>query len=401
MIFIRVFLPFAFGYFLSYALRVVNAVIHTDLQKDLSLDAADLGLLTSTYFLTFAIFQLPLGVLLDRYGPRRTEAALLVIAAAGAILFASAQSVSTLIAGRALIGLGVSACLMGAFKAFVMWFPRERIPVMNGYQMTAGGLGALIATAPVEAALNFTDWRGVFYAFAALTFAAAVAIYLMVPEKQSEQPVESHGKQLGEMISVFSDPRFLRIAPLAVMSQASFLSIHGLWAGPWLRDIGGLSRGETANALMLITIALIAGFLTMGHLTSFLQRHGFRPATVAVTAMSLFMGVQVMLALNVTVAIIPIWMLFGFTASSGVLCYALLTHSFPTNLAGRVVTALNLPVFVIAFAGQWGTGLIINLWPVAADGGYHPQGYQVGFGLLLGLQVIALFWYLFYGKARD
>ncbi|MDH5749281.1 MAG: MFS transporter, partial [Rhodospirillales bacterium] len=169
MIFIRVFLPFAFGYFLSYALRVVNAVIHTDLQKDLSLDAADLGLLTSTYFLTFAIFQLPLGVLLDRYGPRRTEAALLVIAAAGAILFASAQSVSTLIAGRALIGLGVSACLMGAFKAFVMWFPRERIPVMNGYQMTAGGLGALIATAPVEAALNFTDWRGVFYAFAALT----------------------------------------------------------------------------------------------------------------------------------------------------------------------------------------------------------------------------------------
>ena len=167
MILFRVFVPFALGYFLSYLYRVVNAVIAPDLVRDVGLDANHLGLLTSAYFLTFAAFQLPLGILLDRLGPRRTEAALLLIAAAGAFVFASAESAAGLIAGRALIGLGVSACLMAAFKAFVVWFPSQRLPLVNGCQMAAGGLGALAATAPVEAALAFTDWRGVFLVSAA------------------------------------------------------------------------------------------------------------------------------------------------------------------------------------------------------------------------------------------
>ncbi|MFB0991074.1 MAG: MFS transporter, partial [Rhodospirillales bacterium] len=90
----RVFLPFAFGYFLSYLLRVVNAVIGPDLVDELHFDASELGLLTSAYFLAFALFQLPLGILLDRYGPRRTEASLLIVAACGAFVFALAESLS-------------------------------------------------------------------------------------------------------------------------------------------------------------------------------------------------------------------------------------------------------------------------------------------------------------------
>ena len=128
MIFLRVFIPFALGYFLSYLFRVVNNVIAPDLVADLGLDAADLGLLTSTYFLTFAAFQLPLGILLDRFGPRRTEAALLVFAGLGAFLFAIAESTIGLIVGRAFIGFGVSACLMAAFKAFGMWVAPGRTP---------------------------------------------------------------------------------------------------------------------------------------------------------------------------------------------------------------------------------------------------------------------------------
>ncbi len=88
MILARVFVPFACGYFLSYLYRVINAVIAPDLVAELRLDAAELGFLTSTYFLTFALFQLPLGMLLDRFGPRRTEAALLMFAALGAFVFA-------------------------------------------------------------------------------------------------------------------------------------------------------------------------------------------------------------------------------------------------------------------------------------------------------------------------
>ena len=123
---LKVFLPFAAGYFLSYLYRVVNAVISTDLVADIGVGPSALGLLTATYFISFASFQLPLGVILDRFGPRRTESILLLFAAAGAYIFSQAQSLAGLITGRAFIGFGVSACLMAAFKAYTLWFsPRE------------------------------------------------------------------------------------------------------------------------------------------------------------------------------------------------------------------------------------------------------------------------------------
>ncbi len=180
---LRMFLPFAAGYFLSYLYRTINAVLSPHLVAELGLDATDLGLLTSVYFLTFAAFQLPLGMLLDRFGPRRVEATLLLFAAAGAGLFAVSSHATELIIGRALIGLGVSACLMASFKAFVLWFPAARLPAVNGWLLAAGGLGALVATAPVEAALRLTDWRGLFVILAGLSFAVAAALLWVVPER--------------------------------------------------------------------------------------------------------------------------------------------------------------------------------------------------------------------------
>jgi sugar phosphate permease len=123
---LRIFLPFAGGYLLSYLFRSVNAVIAPDLSQALQLDARELGLLTSVYFLGFALTQIPLGILLDRFGPRRVEAVLLVVAAIGALVFAGSADLGQLIAGRALIGVGVSVCLMAAFKAFASWFAAER-----------------------------------------------------------------------------------------------------------------------------------------------------------------------------------------------------------------------------------------------------------------------------------
>ncbi|HMV55144.1 MAG TPA: MFS transporter, partial [Rhodocyclaceae bacterium] len=119
----RLFLPFAAGYYLSYLLRTVNAVISPDLTRELGLSAADLGLLTGAYFFSFAVAQIPVGVALDRYGPRRVEASLLVLAAIGALLFAFGQTLLQLAVARALIGFGVSACLMAALKAFSQWYP--------------------------------------------------------------------------------------------------------------------------------------------------------------------------------------------------------------------------------------------------------------------------------------
>ena len=146
---LRLFLPFAAGYFLSYLLRNVNAVIAPELTRELGVSAADLGLLTSAYLVAFGSFQLPLGVLLDRYGPRRVEAVLLLIAAAGSACFALGTNLTELALARAAIGLGVCACLMAAYKAFSVWYPAERLPSLNAAVMVAGGLGALVATTPL------------------------------------------------------------------------------------------------------------------------------------------------------------------------------------------------------------------------------------------------------------
>ncbi len=389
---LRVLVPFAFGYFLSYLYRVVNAVIASDLASELGVDPSELGLLTAAYFLTFAAAQLPLGVLLDRFGPRLVEAVLLIFAGIGAFVFASAGSITGLVVGRALIGFGVSACLMAAFKAFVIWFPAPQLPLINGLQMAAGGFGALTATAPVEASLRLIDWRGVFVCLGILTLAVAGSVFLVVPEKKRENPTSRLREQVRGILQVFDSVVFWRIAPLTMMSQAAFMSIQGLWAGPWLRDVAGLDRTGVANTLLLTAVAMVAGFIVLGALTERLSRVGVSPIVVAVLGMAAFMTVQLLVVLEVTAWVLPVWMLFGFTGTTGIISYASLSQSFPAHLSGRVSTGLNLLVFVAAFAGQWGIGATIDLWPKTAGGGYAPPGYQAGFTMMLGLQVAALIW---------
>ena len=169
-----VFLPFAAGYYLSYLFRSINAPISVHLTSDLALGAADLGLLTSVYFLTFAAAQIPIGVLLDRYGPRRIQSVLLLVAAAGAVLFGMAETFVGLVIARAMIGLGVAAALMAGLKAIVLWFPRERVALINSYMIMLGTLGAVTATAPIEHLLDWVGWRGLFELLAAVTAACAM-----------------------------------------------------------------------------------------------------------------------------------------------------------------------------------------------------------------------------------
>jgi MFS family permease len=391
---LRVFLPFAFGYFLSYLYRVVNAVIAPDLVTDIGLDAATLGLLTSAYFLTFGLFQLPLGILLDRFGPRRTEAVLLLFAALGAIVFAGAESATGLTIGRAFIGLGVSACLMGAFKAFVLWFPSERLPLVNGLQMAAGGLGALTGTAPVEAALQLTSWRGVFVLLAIVTVTAAVVIFIVVPERRAPSGGTSVDEQLRGVAAVFSSRVFWQITPWTVAQQVTFLSVQSLWVGPWLRDVGGLDRVTVATYLAFVAAAMIAGFIVLGTAAERLSRLGIRPMSVAAVGMTIFMLLQAAIALEWTPFVLQVWMLFGFFGTTSIIPYAVLSQSFAPELAGRVITGLNLLVFLGAFSAQWGIGALIDLWPRTADGGYAPAGYRTALLVMFAIQAVAMLWYI-------
>lgn len=393
----RILAPFAFGYFLSYLFRTVNAVIAPDLTRELGLGANALGLLTSAYLLSFAAAQLPLGIVLDRIGPRRTEAALLLVAAAGALMFALAQGLTALFVGRVLIGLGVSACLMAGFKACVDWFARERLPFVNGIQMAAGGLGAMAATAPVEVMASSVGWRSVFLVLAALCVIAAASIYLVVPRDRDSEVLgpTSLRASFSGLGAVLRSSLFWRVAPLTVVSEATFMAIIGLWAGPWLRDVGGHDRVAAADLLLGVAAAMVAGFLLMGLAADRLARFRISSLAVAVAGISLF--ALTLAAIVATASGAPVlWLAFGFFGTSGILPYAALSQRFPAALAGRLNTTLNVLVFTAAFAAQWGMGAIIALWPKEAGGGYALAGYRAAFAVMLGLLGLGLVWFACY-----
>jgi MFS family permease len=398
---LRIFIPFASGYFLSYLFRVVNAVIAPDLTRELTLGPADLGLITASYFVAFASFQLPLGVILDRFGPRRVEAILLLFAGIGAFVFAKAGTLPGLIVGRALIGFGVSACLMAAFKAYVLWFPKSQLPLINGCNLSAGGLGALMGTAPVEASLGLVGWRGVFGILGGVALLVALCIFFIVPEtgREGQRERATLRDQIKGIGQVFQSPVFWRIAPLSTMVQATFMSIQGLWAGPWLRDVAGMNRSQVAHLLFFVAAAMVCGFLFLGALIGRLSRRGVKPMHSTALGMSLFMAFQIPIMLGVKDLAWPLWILFGFLGTSGVTSYAALNQIFPVHLTGRVNTGLNLLVFVTAFAAQWGIGALIQLWPVTPEGRFNPSGYGAGLGVMFFLETLALLWFVFFRPA--
>jgi sugar phosphate permease len=395
MLFARLYFPLALGYAISYFYRNANAIIEGNLVRELGLGPADLGLVTSVYFISFAAFQLPLGVLLDRYGPRRTESILLLFAALGAVLFARAESLSGLIVGRLLIGLGVSACLMAAFKAYVLWFSSDRLAMINGLQMVAGGLGALGATIPLQNALSYTDWRGVFMGLAVITVIASICLWVFLPEKErTDEKLPSLKLQLKEMGQVFRSRIFWGIAPLAAISQGANMAIHGLWMKPWLRDVTGLSADNAAQLLFAMTLAFIGGFLTLGLIAEKLtQIYDIGLISISVFGMTLFLFVQGTMIYGGLGSPLILVILLGFFGTASILVYAGYAQIFPKNLSGRVSTMQNLLVFMGAFILQWGFGAIIEQWPATVSG-YDPASYQAAIGVLVFLQAAGLIWYL-------
>ena len=384
--------PFACGYFLSYFIRNVNAVIAPDLVREFHLGASDLGLLTSVYFLSFALFQPLLGVLLDRFGPRRVEGSLLLVAAAGALLFAWSGGIPLLIAGRGLIGLGVSACLMAGFQANALWFSRKRLAALNGWVLAAGGFGAVFATAPVEWALQWVDWRILFTVVAAAFAVNSGLIFGLVPERRTAAAHTTIKEQFKGFRQIGKSREFWRIAPLAMFSQSVFMSLQGLWAAGWMKDVGGFARGEIAHYLLLAAIGMVMGHMTMGNLASRLDRAGIAPSYVVGVGVGGAILVHTALVLGYTETQPLIWLLFGFLGTAGTVSFAILAHAFPVSMAGRANTALNLMIFVTSFLMQWGIGIVINLYP-AGGGRYTPEGYALAFGVTTVLQAAALFWF--------
>jgi MFS family permease len=397
-----VFCPFAAGYFLSFFFRFVNAVIAKDLARDFSLTSSDLGFLTATYFLTFAAFQLPLGVLLDRFGPRRVLAALYCIAGAGALVFGLAQDFSTLSLGRALIGLGVSGGLMGAIKAFTLWFPLSQLATLNGLYLAAGGIGGLTATAPVEALLGPLGWRALFVGLAAMSVAAATLIFFVVPEKRLPGEGQTLGAQIAGFGAIFGSADFWRIALPLVVCHATYQALQGLWLAPWMHDVAGLPRAAVANALLAAAVAYTVGSVFFGVASDRLARAGLSRMTVYKIGLAISLAAFAAIGAGVGAGsggqsvkpdftLVALLALYGFTAISAALAYALLTPLFPPEMTGRVNTASNVLMFSASFVFQWGFGAVLRLYPVT-EGRYAPEGYAAAFLILGVAQLAVLAW---------
>ena len=384
-----VFLPFAAGYHLSYLFRTINALISDRLSSDTELGTADLGFLTSVYFLIVAAAQIPIGILLDRFGPRRVQSALLLIAAAGAGLFAISTGFPSLLMARAMIGLGVAAALMAGLKAIILWFPRERVSLLNGYMIMLGSLGAVTATAPAEHLLAWMGWRQLFELLAAATCATAVLIWFVVPERaDSSSTLSGHAT----LKAVFQDRRFWRIAPLAATCVGSAWSLQGLWASPWFTDVEGLDRATLVTRLFAMAIVLSGGAWLFGTTLYRIRRKGVPTEVVLASVAILFIAAELALILRVPVPSILPWSAVAIVGAATVVSFAVIADYFPPELAGRANAALNVLHFGWAFLAQYATGLILEQWS-AEDGRRSILAYQVAFGLNVAVQIAALVWF--------
>ncbi|NBT35252.1 MAG: MFS transporter [Betaproteobacteria bacterium] len=397
---LRMVWPFGLAYAMSYALRTINAVLAPNLVDELSLSASELGLLASAYFLSFALMQIPLGAWLDRDGPRRVESLLLLLAIAGSALTATAQSFWVLWVGRALIGIGVSACLMAAYKAYRMSFSEQYQAPLASVMLMLGSLGALAATLPVEWLLNEVGWRHTFWILSGLFVVSWLAIRFRLPELRPEKRVGASlwGDALVGLKTVARHSEFTRLLPFAVLTYGGFLAMQSLWLGPWLTKVEGLSDGEAAAGLFVLTAVIAASHFATAWIARALLARG-RGLN------GLMHGGQFVLASLCASSVLGLWPhpLWGWglafvAAGTSTLSYSRFALAFPPEFSARATTAFNFLIFLGAFGVQWGIGVLIDGF--SGWGLTTPMAMRAAVGCWVLSQFASLAWMIWAPSTR-
>jgi MFS family permease len=390
----RVFACFALGYLLSYALRSINAVIAPSLLAELGMSNADLGLLSSAYFVAFGCMQLPLGIWLDQYGPRRTEAALLLCAALGAVVFATSTSLAGLWLGRALIGIGVSACLMAALKAYRQWYALEQQAQLASWMLVAGTAGALTATLPVTLALPLIGWRGVFWIVAALLLLTAAAIFFLLRATEASftpaTPTASAAD--GGYRSIFGNAYFWRMGMLGLVNHGIFFALQTLWAGPWLMTVLGKTQQQTGQILFAFNLVLMLSYLALGWSAPRLLARGWNVHRLIGCGIAGMLLAQGAMLLTSAPGAWLLWLALALCVPVTTLVQSHVGMAFPAALAGRANAAYNLQLFIGAFVTQWGFGVLVDV--LKAQGAGAADAFRIALGLAIGLQAAALLFFL-------
>jgi predicted MFS family arabinose efflux permease len=395
-----ILLPFYCTPILSFLYRMLNALIAPHLVAEFGLSPAELGFITGAFFFGFGVIQLPLGILLDRYGPRPVILALYAVASVGALLFIFAPGPVWLILGRFLMGLGAAGSMMSGLKAARVWAPADRLPFISASLFAMTGVGGMLGTAPMGLLVAEIGWRGGLIVILGYSAALMLLIALLVPSVPKPTEVR-WSTQLRELGQVLRSPLVWLVAPLSIASVGTNGAYLSLWSPIWLRDVAGFSQLEQEWALFVMMGATMAGMLTTGSLSQRLLRRGRSGMPVVLGGVGISLTAQALAALEVASLAWIIWPAFAFGSAAIVGLFALLARRFDPAMAGRVNASINCLMFAGSFAAQWGVGLIINQFPLASAGHYSPAAHQTALSVMLAIQLAGLLWYVLRRHTMD
>ena len=395
---ITVFFVFAFGYFLSCLLRAITATLSPILTSEFELMAADLGLLAGGYFLGFASMQIPLGYLLDKFGPKKIVSSFLLIAFIGTISFALANSFSGLLISRILIGVGVSACLMAPLTGYRIWFAENQQQRANSWMLMIASLGFLSSTLPVQLLLPTFGWRGLFIGIAILILVSIVLMLAFIPkwDHQNEEESTEVITKTGSLKDVWKNRFFISVIPMGLFNYGGLMAIQTLWAGPWMIRVAGYTPLESATGLFWINITMLVSFFLWGYFLPRIINLGFSALKIIKFGLPLSFLVMLTIILLGPKAGAFYITLFILTSIFLTVIQPAVGLSFQSHLAGKALTSFNLLIFLGAFIMQWFIGLVIDL--VKGLGYSEIIGFKTSFSVFLLLSLMSYIFFLIINK---
>jgi predicted MFS family arabinose efflux permease len=392
----------ATAYMASHFFRASNVTIGLDLMRDLAIGPEALGALTGAFFFGFAAAQIPCGFLFDHFGPRRTVAGMLILATIGGLIFTLAPGWPMLLTGRVLMGCGFGVMLIGSMVVISRWFPPDRFSTVTAMVMSIGLLGNLAATTPLAWASEAIGWRAVFGAAVVFTAFATIAVWLVVRDAPAGHPFlartpEPPRQMLQGLMEVLRNPRLRPILALNFCNYACTFTVQGLWGGPFLREVHGLSAIAAGNVLLVAVIAYQFGMLAFGPLDRLLDTRKW----IAIGGTTVIAFILATLAL---VSRPPLWVPIGaivvmgfFSASSTMV----MTHgrgTIPDRLIGRGIATINTFVMLGVACMQTLSGIIVGAFEPLADGARSETAYRALFGVLTAVLITAL---AIYSRSQD
>ncbi len=393
---ITVFFVFAFGYFLSCLLRAITATLSPVLTLEFELLAADLGLLAGGYFLGFACMQIPLGYLLDKFGPKKIVSSFLLIALIGTTSFALAQSFSGLLISRILIGVGVSACLMAPLTGYRIWFAENQQQRANSWMLMIASLGFLSSTLPVQLLLPSFGWRWIFGGISILILISIFLMLAFIPKWDHQIKTGENSLKSGSLADVWKDRFFISVIPMGLFNYGGLMAIQTLWAGPWMTRVAGYTPLESATGLFWINITMLVSFFLWGYFLPRITTSGF--SALKILKLGLPISFLVMLSIIILGSKAGAFYITLFILSSIFLSVTqpAVGLSFPSYLAGKALTSFNLLIFLGTFIMQWLMGLVID---VVKNFGYSEiSGFKSAFSVFLILSLISYIFFLIINK---